>query len=86
MGTEGIDDFREYREQMKERLLSLDSEVIKSIFNLDSNACLDGPLTAMTREEILEIFAVTNLVGGRIVILYTRKSAGYWDVLKKKGS
>jgi AhpD family alkylhydroperoxidase len=35
-------------------------------------------------EEMYEIFAVANIVGGTIVIPHTRKAAFYWDELHKK--
>src|SRR5215475_2208394 len=34
-------------------------------------------------EEIYEIFAVANLVGGSIVIPHTRRAAEYWEELRK---
>ena len=34
-----------------------------------------------TTEEIYEVFAVANLVGGSIVIPHTRRAAEYWDAL-----
>lgn len=37
----------------------------------------------ITREEILEIFAVANLVGGTIVIPHTRRALEYWDELEE---
>lgn len=117
MGTDMIDAFRSYREKMNERLLAQDNKVIKRIFNLDTNAYLDGALTAkskemlglvssmvlrcddcvkyhlekcfehkVTAEEIMEIFAVANLVGGTIVIPHTRRALEYWEELKKTGS
>ena len=33
-------------------------------------------------EEIYEIFAVANIVGGTIVIPHTRRAAEYWELLK----
>ena len=35
-------------------------------------------------EQILEIFAVANLVGGTIVIPHTRRAFEYWEVLTKR--
>lgn len=40
----------------------------------------------ITTEEIMEIFAVANLVGGTIVIPHTRRALEYWEELKKTGS
>lgn len=36
-----------------------------------------------TTEEIYEIFAVANIVGGTIVIPHTRRAAEYWEELLK---
>ncbi len=36
-----------------------------------------------TTEEIYEIFAVANIVGGTIVIPHTRKGAEFWEELTK---
>lgn len=35
-------------------------------------------------EEIYEIFAVANIVGGTIVIPHTRRAAEYWEALAEK--
>ena len=35
-----------------------------------------------TTEEIFETFAVTNIVGGSIVIPHTRRAVEFWDGLK----
>ena len=35
----------------------------------------------LTSEEIYEIFAVANIVGGTIVIPHTRRAAEYWEEL-----
>jgi AhpD family alkylhydroperoxidase len=35
----------------------------------------------ITTPEILEVFAVANIVGGTIVIPHTRRAMEYWDVL-----
>jgi AhpD family alkylhydroperoxidase len=35
----------------------------------------------VTTEEIYEIFAVANIVGGTIVIPHTRRGAEYWEAL-----
>jgi AhpD family alkylhydroperoxidase len=37
----------------------------------------------LSTEEILEVFAVANLVGGTIVIPHTRRAFEYWEELKK---
>ena len=35
----------------------------------------------MTTDQIYEVFAVANLVGGTIVIPHTRRAAEYWEAL-----
>jgi AhpD family alkylhydroperoxidase len=35
----------------------------------------------ITTEQVYEIFAVANIVGGTIVIPHTRRAAEYWEVL-----
>ena len=37
----------------------------------------------ITTEEMFEIFAVANIVGGTIVIPYTRRAVEYWEELSK---
>lgn len=37
-----------------------------------------------TTEEIYEVFAVANIVGGTIVIPHTRRGAEFWEELQKK--
>ncbi len=117
MADDMIDAFRTYREKMNKRLLGQDNKVIKRLFSLDSNAYLDGALTARTKEmlglvssmvlrcddcvkyhlekcfehqlsaeEIMEIFAIANLVGGTIVIPHIRRALEYWEELTKTGS
>jgi AhpD family alkylhydroperoxidase len=36
-----------------------------------------------TTEEIYEVFAIANIVGGTIVIPHTRRGAEYWEALNK---
>ena len=112
-----IKSFRAYREKMNEKLLAQDNKVIWRLFNLDTNAFMEGALTAKTKEmlglvssmvlrcddcvkyhldkcfehkvtteEIMEIFAVANLIGGTIVIPHTRRALEYWVELKKTSS
>ncbi|MBE0648710.1 MAG: carboxymuconolactone decarboxylase family protein [Bacteroidales bacterium] len=45
-----IDDFNEYRQRMNERILESDNKVIKRIFNIDTNAYMDGALPVKTKE------------------------------------
>ena len=37
----------------------------------------------ITTEELYEIFAVANIVGGTIVIPHTRRAAEYWEALQE---
>lgn len=37
----------------------------------------------VTTEELYEIFAVANIVGGTIVIPHTRRGAEYWEALQE---
>ncbi len=45
-----LDDFKEYREKMNERILNLDHLGIKRFFNLDTNAYKEGHLDSKTKE------------------------------------
>lgn len=36
----------------------------------------------VTSEEIMEVFAVANIVGGTIVIPHTRRALEYWEALE----
>ncbi|MBW6472598.1 MAG: carboxymuconolactone decarboxylase family protein [Anaerolineaceae bacterium] len=45
-----LDDFKEYREKMNERILNLDHLGIKRFFNLDTNAYKEGHLDVKTKE------------------------------------
>jgi len=38
----------------------------------------------VTKEEVYEVFAIANIVGGTIVIPHTRRAAEYWDELEEK--
>ena len=38
----------------------------------------------VSTEEMYEVFAIANLVGGSIVIPHTRRAAEYWEELIKK--
>lgn len=40
----------------------------------------------VTRDEVFEVFAVANIVGGTIVIPHTRRAVEYWDELEKINS
>lgn len=39
-----------------------------------------------TTEEIYEVFAIANLVGGSIVIPHTRRAAEFWEELLAQGA
>ena len=45
-----VDEFRDYRNKMNEKILSGDNKVIKRIFNLDTNTYMDGALSSKTKE------------------------------------
>ena len=45
-----VDDFNEYREKMNSRILGDNNKVIKRIFNLDTNAYMEGALNVKTKE------------------------------------
>ncbi len=36
-----------------------------------------------TKEEVFEVFAIANVIGGSIVIPHTRRALEYWDELNK---
>jgi len=38
----------------------------------------------VSKEELMEIFSVANLVGGTIVIPHTRRALEYWELLEKE--
>ena len=109
--------FNDYRQKMNNRILDADNKVIKRIFNLDTNAYLEGALSqktkemlglacsmvlrcddcikyhlekcyelSVTREEVFEIFGISNLVGGTIVIPHLRRAVEFWDELENSKS
>lgn len=45
-----VEEFNEYRSKMNDRILSGNNKVIKRIFNLDTNAFMDGALDKKTKE------------------------------------
>lgn len=45
-----IDEFNAYRERMNEKLLADNNKIIKRIFNLDTNAYMEGALDVKTKE------------------------------------
>ncbi|MDI9358407.1 MAG: carboxymuconolactone decarboxylase family protein [Phycisphaerales bacterium] len=40
----------------------------------------------ITTEELYEVFAVANIVGGTIVIPHTRRAAEYWEALSNNSN
>ena len=38
----------------------------------------------VTNDEMMEIFAVANLVGGTIVIPHTRRAIEYWEIINQE--
>lgn len=38
--------------------------------------------TGVTTEELYEVFAIANIVGGTIVVPHTRRAAEYWEILQ----
>jgi AhpD family alkylhydroperoxidase len=110
-----VEEFREYRKKMNERILSQANTPMKRIYSLDALTYQDGALSSSTKEmlglatsmvlrcddcvkyhleqcfslgltteELFEIFAVANLVGGTIVIPHTRRALEYWEELKQQ--
>jgi AhpD family alkylhydroperoxidase len=47
-----VEDFNGYRSRMNEKILASDSLIIKRIFNLDTNAYLEGALDVRSKELI----------------------------------
>lgn len=45
-----VKEFNDYRQVMNEKLLNDDNKVIKRIFNLDTNAYMEGALNVKTKE------------------------------------
>ncbi len=108
-----VESFNLYRQKMNDKLLEApNNKLIKRIFNIDTNAYLNGALDSktkemlglvasmvlkcddciyyhleecyekgVTKEELLEIFGIANLVGGTIVIPHTRKALEFWETL-----
>ena len=45
-----LEEFNAYRKRMNERLLEEDQKILKRVFNLDTNAYLEGHLPVKTKE------------------------------------
>lgn len=50
MSQNPIEEFNAYRSRMNEKLLAENNKVIKRIFNLDTNAFMEGALDVKTKE------------------------------------
>ncbi len=48
--SKDIEEFRQYREEMNERLLATDNKAIKRFFNLDTNTYMEGALSVKVKE------------------------------------
>ena len=48
--SDPINDFNTYRSRMNERILADNNKIIKRIFNLDTNAYMEGALDVKTKE------------------------------------
>jgi AhpD family alkylhydroperoxidase len=48
--AEKLREFNDYRAKMNDRILSVDNKVIRRIFNVDTNAYLEGALPVKTKE------------------------------------
>jgi AhpD family alkylhydroperoxidase len=107
-----VEEFNQYRATMNEKILGANNKVIKRIFNVDTNAYMEGALSVKTKEmlglvssmvlrcddcikyhvekcyeakisqeELYEVFAIANVVGGTIVIPHMRRAVEYWEEL-----
>ena len=45
-----VQEFRDYREKMNAKILSVDNKVIKRFFNLDTNTYMEGALSTRVKE------------------------------------
>lgn len=110
-----VQEFKDYRSQMNEKIMASDNKVLKRIFNLDTNAFAPGALdvrtkemlglvssmvlrcddciryhlgkckeAGLTTEEVYEVFAIANLVGGTIVIPHLRRAVEFWEALEQE--
>lgn len=50
MSNNKVDEFNAYRERMNDKLLSDNNKLIKRIFNLDTNAYMEGALDVKSKE------------------------------------
>ena len=47
---QSVEEFNAYRERMNARLMQEDQKIIKRVFNLDTNAYMEGHLPVKTKE------------------------------------
>jgi AhpD family alkylhydroperoxidase len=47
---QSVEEFNAYRQRINERLMQEDQKIIKRIFNLDTNAYMEGHLSVKTKE------------------------------------
>jgi len=45
-----VEEFNDYRQKMNDKLLADNNKIIKRIFNLDTNAYMEGALSVQTKE------------------------------------
>jgi AhpD family alkylhydroperoxidase len=107
-----IEEFRNYRKKMNEKILAADNLPMKRLYSLDTLTYQQGALDIRTKEmlglvssmvlrcddcvkyhlekcyelglnsaELMDVFAIANLVGGTIVIPHTRRALEYWEEL-----
>lgn len=50
MSSNIVEEFNAYREKMNEKMLADNNKIIKRIFNLDTNAYMEGALSKKTKE------------------------------------
>lgn len=58
--SDSVNEFNAYRSKMNEKILADNNKIIKRIFNLDTNAYMDGALDVKTKE-LLGLVASTVL-------------------------
>ncbi|MDB2587473.1 carboxymuconolactone decarboxylase family protein [Flavobacteriaceae bacterium] len=47
---QSVEEFNAYRQRMNERLMQEDQKILKRVFNLDTNAYMEGHLPVKTKE------------------------------------
>ena len=58
--SDSVNEFNSYRSKMNEKILADNNKIIKRIFNLDTNAYMEGALDVKTKE-LLALVASTVL-------------------------